>query len=240
MKVTLYFINFNDSFYLPFLKKHYSKFCQRIIMYDNYSTDGSQELARSLGFEVVKFGIPGMLDDEIYRSLKNNIWKEERGRNVDYVIVCDADEFVSIPETLTASAPIVHGFNMISDSLPVDDIFEINHGYPSESYSKQAIFSPDRITEINYVHGCHKNHIQGDITTEGNTCTLHHFRQIGGVQRLIDRHAMYRPRISKFNLKHNMGFHYGRPEWTEEQVEAFNNAKVAEWEQLKREAKPLW
>lgn len=240
MKITLYFINWNDSFYLPFIKKHYGKFCQRIVMYDNYSTDGSQDIARSLGFEVENFGTPGILNDEDYRAMKNNIWKEERGKGVDYVIVCDADEFVSIPDKLTASAPVVQGFNMISEDLPVDDIFEINMGAPSESYSKQAIFSPDRIIDINYVHGCHKNHIVGDVTTEGPWCVLHHFRQIGGVQRMIDRHALYRPRLSKFNLKHRMGFHYGRPEWTPEEVKFFNEGKVNEWNLLKSESKKLW
>ncbi len=241
MKITLYFITWNDIFYLPFIKKHYGKFCQKIVMFDNYSSDGSDVLAKEYGFIVEKFGKPGVLDDEIYRSLKNEAWKFERNQGVDYVIVCDSDEFVSLPkEPLTASAPIVNGFNMISETLPVDDIFEINTGAPSESYSKQAIFSPDRMKEINYVHGCHKNYKVGEITIDGPQCTLHHFRQIGGVQRMLDRHALYRPRLSNFNLKHRMGFHYGRPEWNREQIQAFNESKIAEWNQLKAEARKLW
>ncbi len=216
-------------------------------MYDNHSTDGSQALAESLGFEIVTFGQDGRLDDEEYRSLKNNIWKEERwnGQKAHYVIVCDADEFLSIPpaylstEIPLGTAPIVQGFNMISEVLPVNDIFEINTGEPSVNYSKQAIFAPREIEEINFVHGCHKNYISGNVTTHG-FCTLHHFRCIGGVQRLIDRHAEYRPRLSKFNLKHGMGVHYGRPEWTKEEVASFNEAKRTEWELMKSTAISLW
>ena len=50
-KFHLYFINYNDSYYLPLLAKHY-EFCERITMFDNYSTDNSIELAQSLNFEV--------------------------------------------------------------------------------------------------------------------------------------------------------------------------------------------
>lgn len=237
MKITLYFINWNDAFYLPFIKRHYSQFCNRIVMYDNYSTDGSVDLALQYGFEVQTFGKQGVLDDEIYRSLKNNIWKEERGK-ADFVIVCDADEFIVPVHLHKGSNPVVWGYNMISDNLPVNSIFEINTGAPSESYSKQAIFSPE-IDEINFVHGCHKNHMISSLPVSG-LANLYHFRQIGGVDRLIQRHAEYRPRMSKFNLKHGMGIHYGKPEWTEEEVKAFNDSKVAEWQQLKSESRILY
>ena len=236
MKITLYFINWNDAFYLPFIKKHYGQFCQRIVMYDNYSTDESRFLASFLGFQVREFGIPGKLDDHEYVKVKNNCWKEERRKGIDYVIVCDADEFVVIPEKLTASAPVVEGFNMISEDLPKEDIFEITTGAPSVNYSKQAIFNPDRISEINFVHGCHRNNKVGDITTEEPGCKLFHFRQIGGVDRQIERHSEYRKRLSAFNLRYKMGSHYGRPEWTSEEIASFNHSKVLEWNQLKSES----
>lgn len=227
MRITLYFINWDDSFYIPFLHKHYSQFCQKMVMYDGFSSDGSQDIATKLGIEVREFGRPGVLDDEVYRSLKNNCWKEERGKS-DYVIICDADEFV-LPDKLIGTAPVVKGFNMISEHLPVNDIFEINTGSESESYSKQAIFSPTHIDEINYVHGCHKNHISGTITTSGH-CRLLHFRQIGGVERMIARHSDYRERMSKFNLRHGMGVHYLA---TDEQ-------KRIEWAQLQAASRKLW
>lgn len=248
MRIICYFINFNDSFYLPFLAKHYGKFCEKIIMYDNYSTDGSRKLAEELGFEVRVFGLPGVLNDQHYLDVKNQCWKEQIGKDIDYVIVVDADEFVVVGDELINkrmlgeeldSAPTVQGFNMISEQLPVGDVFEIKTGSPSESYSKQAIFNPDQITEINYIHGCHRNRMTGRITT-GSICRLFHYRQIGGVQRLIDRHAMYRPRLSTFNLKHRMGHHYGTPKFTPTEIMEFNEGKRKEWEILTAEAKELW
>lgn len=229
MKITLYFINYNDSFYLPFIKEHYGKFCQRIVMYDNYSTDNSHELALSLGFEVLKFGGP-QLNDQDYLNVKNHCWKECRTleMHADYVIVCDADEFVN-PINLTGETPVVTGYNMVSESLPCVSISEINTGEYSESYSKQAIFSPHKIKEINYVHGAHKNNATGEIKMEG-IATLHHYRQIGGVNRMITRHAEYRARLSNFNKQHKMGFHY-----------LHNDVdKINEWNTLISNSKKLW
>lgn len=229
MRVVLYFINFNDLYYLPFIKKHYS-FCERIVMYDHYSTDDSVNLALALGMEVRTFGVEGQLNDQHYLDVKNHCWKECRGTGIDYVIVCDADEFITIPaKKLSCSAPRVIGFNMISDSYPVVNIKEINTGAYSENYSKQAIFSPDKIEEINYVHGCHRNNMTGEITTD-NTCKLYHYRQIGGVTRWLDRHALYRQRLSAFNIKYKMGDHYNHPD----------HAKIEEWSYLQSQAVKLW
>lgn len=239
MKITLYFINWNDSFYLPFIKEHYGKFCQRIVMYDNYSTDGSQGLAGKLGFEVRVFGYHGMLNDQAYLDVKNNCWKEERGKGVDYVIVCDADEFVK-PTHAKGNFPRMMGFNMVSNYLPIRSIWDINTGAPDPNYAKQAIFNPDEVQEIAYVHGCHKNNAVVENKTERGVCELYHFRQIGGLQRMLDRHAVYRGRLSKFNLKHNMGHHYGRPEWTPDQLAELNKGKEQEWIQLQHNAAKLW
>lgn len=230
MRIALYFINWNDSFYLPFIKEHYGKFCSKIVMYDNYSSDDSYGLAKRLGFETRSFGVRGQLNDQDYLDVKNNCWKEERGKS-DYVIVCDADEFIVCPENLKSSAPKVIGFNMISDFLPKIKITEINSGSLSESYSKQAIFNPNEIEEINYVHGCHVNNKTGNITTfENDTCFLYHFRQIGGIDRILNRHKEYRDRMSLFNKKHGMGIHYLHSD----------EKKIKEWEVLKEGAYKLW
>lgn len=237
MRITLYFINFNDSFYIPFIHEHYSKFCQRIVMYDQYSTDDSVNLAKSFGMEVRNFGRRGQLNDQWYLDIKNHCWKECRTEDyyADYVIVCDADEFVSIPDGVLSEPhflPKVTGFNMISESLPEKSVMEIKTGEYSEGYSKQAIFSPHVVQEINYVHGCHKNHM---VTSEPKSIlqavvSLFHYRMIGGVDRMIERHRMYCTRMSEFNKTHKMGFHYLHSD----------DAKRAEWEYLKSNAVELW
>lgn len=227
MKITLYFINWNDSYYLPFIKKHYGTFCHRIVMYDQYSTDDSVHIAKHLGFEIRNFGHKSVLNDQWYLDVKNNCWKEEKGKS-DYVIVCDVDEFLVI-DNLKGTAPIVRGYNMISEDIPKNDIFEVSTGSESESYSKQVIFSPEHIEEINFVHGCHRNRIKGNVITNGH-CRLYHYRQIGGVERLIERHAEYRKRLSTFNKVNKMGFHYLHED----------EQKREEWTFLQQQARKLW
>lgn len=230
MKIHCYFINFNDIFYLKFFHDHYSKFCERIVMYDQYSTDGSRQLALKLGIEVRNFGNVSTLNDQWYLDVKNHCWKECRGKGIDYVIVVDIDEFVRVPERIAGTFPTVIGYNMISETLPNNDIFEINTGQHSESYSKQAIFNPDAIKEINYVHGCHKHNAIGNLIRSNKECQLYHMRMIGGVERIIQRHAIYRQRMSEFNKVHKMGFHYQHSD----------NAKREEWDFLKQNSKQLW
>lgn len=233
MNIICYFINYNDSFYLPFLAKHYGKFCSKIIMFDNYSSDNSVQIAQSLGFEVRFFGQRGQLNDQHYLDVKNHCWKEQRGKGVDYVIVCDADEFICIDHLLHGSIPKVVGYNMISDTLPVEDVLEIKTGAYSESYSKQAIFCPDALHEINFVHGCHKNNlviVDPSVNLYVSACRLLHYRQIGGIDRMLQRHAEYRTRMSRFNLQHNMGHHYLHSD----------DAKRNEWNALKESATVLW
>lgn len=231
MKIVAYFINYNDSFYIPFFARHYFEFCDKIVMYDNFSSDDSVQIARSLGIEVQNFGFAGVLDDQQYLNVKNHCWKEQIGKGVDYVIVVDADEFLVIDEEIPkeSTAPIVTGYNIISENLPEVYITELTTGEQSPSYSKQAIFSPNHITEINFDHGCHTNRMTGRIIREGN-CRLLHYRQIGGLKRILERHAEYRTRMSKFNKRYNLGGHYLH---TDEQ-------KRVEWETLTARATKLW
>lgn len=237
MRIVLYFINYNDSYYLPFIANHYGRFCEKIVMYDNYSTDNSVSTALHYGFEVRNFGMRGQLNDQHYLDVKNHCWKECRGKGIDYVIVCDADEFLFPIEYKfhmygKPALPYVEGFNMISESLPINDIMELNEGSFSEAYSKQAMFNPDMVTEINYVHGCHKNHVvcEQAVNLFTNFANLYHYRMIGGVERIIQRHAEYRQRMSTFNKKHKMGFHY----------EHSDDAKRIEWNHLKSIATKLF
>jgi hypothetical protein len=225
MRIHLFFINWNDSFYLPFIKQNYH-YCEKIVMMDNHSGDNSVSLAKSLGMEVRTFGQMGQLNDQHYLDVKNHVWKESR-ESADYVIVCDADEFlIGDVSKLTSSLPKVQGYNMVSDSL---DLPTINTGYEDQNYSKRIIFDPKRINEINYVHGAHKCNPQGNIT-EHDQLSLYHYRCIGGFQRLYERHLLYQNRMSKFNRKHGMGHHYLV---TEAQ-------KRIEWNHMKEKAYELY
>lgn len=216
MNIEVHILCWNEMEILPFVIKHYQKFCGHIIIYDNYSTDTSQLIAESMGCDVKRFGRKGELDDMSYLAVKNNCWK---GSKADYVIVCDADEILIINasdslELLTSSATIfkTQGWQIQSDEMPVNEITEITKGWPFSNYSKSVIFDPKAIKEINYKPGAHECSPVGHVIYSDETLYLLHYKNIGGVERLLKRNREYAKRMSYNNRKNGYGIHYLEPE----------------------------
>ena len=207
MKIEAHIIAWNESETIHLTVNHYQKFCSKIIIYDNYSTDNTRSICEAMGCEVKLFGIEGVLSDVEYTKLKNNCWK---GSNADFVIVCDADEIFAGPGIWNYDVTIykTFGWQVVHEDIPHETWGEITTGYHDPNYSKLVCFNPKQIKEINYVHGCHVANPVGNINFSNGAFPLFHYRNVGGVERLIKRHALYRNRISPHNIKWNMGGHY--------------------------------
>jgi glycosyltransferase involved in cell wall biosynthesis len=211
MFVEAHIIAWNESENIPFTIRHYQKFCDRIVIYDNYSDDNTREIAMSMGCDVRLFGIKGVLSDKEYLKIKNHVWKKS---SADWVIVCDADEILwhenikNIIESSKATMFKTYGWNVFSDRMPVSDFLEIKTGYFDENYSKSVIFKPKEIEGINYVYGCHVSNPTGNVIIDPTVLTLFHYRGIGGVSRIINRHKAYRKRMSEININLGLGSHY--------------------------------
>ena len=216
---------------MPFVIRHYQKFCDRIIIYDNHSTDGSAELARSLGCEVVAFGTK-FFDDQVNMDLKNNCWKNS---NAEWVIVADFDEILTsdithwnlsknewqpnpsmalnmIRDIEKATIIKTIGWQIMSDEMPKEDILELTNGYRFDNYSKNIIFNPQAIKEINYNPGAHRCSPVGDVVWSEESLYVLHYKHIGGVERTIKRYKEYQKRMSPYNRKHGHGRHYNQNE----------------------------
>ncbi len=237
MKIEAFIIMFNEREILPLVIRHYKKFCDKITFFDNYSTDDSQLIAESMGCDVKKFGIRGQLDDQSYLDVKNHAWK---GSDADWVIIADCDELLLPGEVMTIK-PFLDdgkviienewgqyhtifktiGWNIYSESMPQNDLLEITNGYRFDNYSKSVIFNPKEIKEINYKPGCHVCNPIGNVVYSEESLYLLHYKNIGGVERLLKRNAEYRKRLSYNNKKLGYGIHYMdseakvRKEWNE-------------------------
>jgi glycosyltransferase involved in cell wall biosynthesis len=226
--VEAFIVGWNESETIHLTLKHYKSFCEKVTLFDNYSTDGTPDIARSMGAEVKQFGTPGVLSDDDYLTVKNNCWKKSKA---DWVIVCDADEILYVNqysgynqmlEAQAYSGMTIYktiGFDVVSHDMPVHSFIDIKTGYVNENYSKSVIFNPRKIKEINYKYGSHVCKPVGDVVYSPDVLVLMHYRNIGGPQRLVDRHALYRPRMSEKNKRFGLGCHY---EYTDEQ-------RVKEW-----------
>lgn len=238
MRIEAYILTYNESDIIGLVIKHYQKFCDKVIIMDNYSSDNTCQIAESMGCGVRKFGTL-FFDDAENMRCKNNCWK---GSDADWVIVCDADEVLqkywqmnvdmgcpfentwyALQRGINDEKTIfkTYGWQIMSNSMPKYDLLEITNGYHFANYSKSIIFSPKHIQEINYNPGAHRCNPIGNVVWSDETLYLLHYKHIGGVQRTIDRYKQYKKRLSRNNIKNGWGIHYNRTipslkeEWNE-------------------------
>lgn len=226
--IEAYLVAFNEEETIHLSIKHYQKFCSRVTILNNHSTDRTVEIAKSMGCRIRNFGTPGILNDRDYIDIKNTCWKDTK---YDWVIVCDCDEILEEPKEIPAGVSIfkTSGWNVFSYDMPKESWFEITNGHYEENYSKTVMFSAKKIIDINFRIGCHVSSPRGVIQWSDDALTLFHYRNVGGPQRLIERHNIYRPRMSKENLQRNWGHHYLMTD----------DERVEEWENKYQKSKPF-
>lgn len=232
MNIEAFLLCWNEKDIMPLVVKHYQKFCNKITILDNYSTDGSDELAKSLGCEVVKFGTK-FFDDGENMKIKNECWKSSSD---DWVIVADFDEVLFASENIYQRLARIRfegitilktiGWQIMSNEMPKEDLLEITNGYEFSNYAKNIIFNPKEITAIEYNPGAHLCNPQGNVVWSEESLYVLHYKHIGGVERTIKRYKEYQPRMSKNNRKNGWGSHYNRSipsikqEWNERMLKS--------------------
>ncbi len=221
LKMYLYTICWNEEIRLPYFIRHYKQFVDKIIIYDNGSTDKTLDIIRSFPdlIELRTYDTGGEIRNDVYLKIKNNCWKESRGI-ADFVIVCDMDELLYYDKDIhkylqylkennfTLIEPA--GYRMIGDFIPTTEKMiydEIKFGIKDEQYNKLCMFNPNEIQEINYEPGCHIAHPIGNIKVEKFNFKLLHFKWLS-LEYVIQRNKQYRKRHSKIDKKHDWGIHH--------------------------------
>ena len=237
MKITLYTFCYNEKEILPYFLNHYSKIVDKIVVYDNQSTDSSIEILKSFKgceIEIRDYLTNNQIQDDILMRTKNNCWKDD---NSDYIIVLDIDEFLYHPNLreFIKSHPDVDfytpvGYDMVSDGVPTDyskQIYEIiREGAESINYSKKVLFKRKYVTETNFGYGAHSANYLGkkpliEYISNGALKLLHY--KCIDLEYVVAKHKHYNERRSKFNKIMGLGLHY---DFTREQIESdFNFLK---------------
>ena len=232
--IHFYALCWNEERILPFVLDYYGRFVDHITVYDNHSTDHSREIILSYpNTKVVEFG-ENEFDDTIHNDIKNNCWKQSRGK-ADFVVVCDMDEFLYSPDIKTSLEQLIsqrisvvqpEGYDMYSEDYPsyskghlITDI--VKHGIRSQWFAKCILFDPHAVVEINYKPGAHECHPVGRINRSSTTgFKLLHYKNIG-IKQTIQRIHTYAQRLSKENIEKALGTHYLEDE--QKQIEEFKN-----------------
>ena len=224
-RVAVYAVCHNEEVLIPYFVRNY-EWAERIVIYDDASTDRTREILR--GFprvEVRAFDTGGVLDNGILLDFKNRCWKECRGGGFDWVIVVDIDEFVWAPnlpgrlrDWRSEGYSIIRprGYAMVSQALPVANAALPEHckrGVPDEGYSKPCIFNPGKISEIQFTPGAHDCRPAGDVRElRTDEAKLLHYRLLN-MDMVLARARIRQKRQSAADHRRGWGFQH---RWSED------------------------
>jgi glycosyltransferase involved in cell wall biosynthesis len=238
MKIHLYSIAWNEEKIMPYFMKYYSSFCEKIVIYDNESTDKTPDIVKSYNGEVRSWGSNNQVNDLMYLDIKNNAYKESRDI-ADWVIVCDTDEFLYHPNLLNKleqyknkgiTFPKIKGFEMIPNcELKEEDNLPLTYqkGARFINLDKRAIFNPK--LDIQYGVGCHTSNLPiGAVESPMQDIRLMHYKMLN-VNYFIERHQLLGSRLSDLNKKNQWGGHYT---WTNERMTQEYNKFLSQVEQV--------
>lgn len=145
MVVWAYTIVRNEERMLPWWIRHYRTFCERLVVYDDWSDDETIAVAVEGGAQVRPLPYTG-LDDGLQAEFSSQMYREARGR-ADFVVVVDADELLVGPIDSGWSLPYVQGYQMFAEAFPEDDGRQLYEhcpiGMPYEYECKPCLFRPE-------------------------------------------------------------------------------------------------
>lgn len=218
IKTEVFTFCWNEMAILPFCVDYWKRYASHVTVYDNQSTDGSDKFLSQFDFVTVKTLDTGnMKNDCVLWDLKNNMWKEARGR-ADLVVICDMDEMlIPIDNQLdrfylsgaTICSPI--WYDTVGDEVPQYDGRYLHHISPYAMYnpaSKAVLFNPNKITEMNYTAGAHQCRPTGDVKWGGNAIYLLHTNNALSLDYRLTRYKQQAARRCEEDIRKGHAIHY--------------------------------
>jgi len=223
--IAVYTICWNEERMLPYFLRHYGQFARRIVVFDNYSTDATVDIARSHPKTVVReFGAARHQCGEAERmALREQAWQESR-EDADWVIIVDCDEFLWHPHLIDyldesrrrdVTVPRPTGYEMIARQFPATNAqiyAEIRSGLRADYMDKCVVFDPRAVVSMNYAVGCHRACPVGRIVfDEPPELKLLHYRHLG-LEYVLSRYRQLEHRRTDDDRRMRWNFHYTWPD----------------------------
>ncbi len=202
-RIHLYTVSWNEQAMLGYFFRHYDRFVDRYVVYDDGSDDGTRErLEAHPRVEVRRFerSDPDSFTLSV-RALYDSYWKESRGA-ADWVMVGAVDEHLWHPrfeEYLAAmraagvTAIPALGFEMTGTSFPGPDAMLVESsvlGVPEALWNKLNLFDPNAIEETRYAVGRHSAAPTGRVVyPRRDELLLLHYKYVG-IDYVARRHEL--------------------------------------------------
>lgn len=187
-----------------------------ITIMDNESTDQTIEIAERMGCKIVSFSTNNTMDELSLMKVRNSCWKESEAQ---YIIVCDADEWVDVNRDILLrnneekewDICKCMGYEMFSRLGDAPD--QIVNGTWSAGYCKPILFRKDSIQETNFEAGSHKANPKGntELKWKINFPNLYHTKHRSW-ENVIERCTLLAERRSPHSKSKGWNFHYSLPE----------------------------
>jgi glycosyltransferase involved in cell wall biosynthesis len=222
MRIHLYAVCWNEERIIPFFLRHYEPLVDRIIIYDDQSTDRSAELLRAspkVELRPLVREAASYLDAHLI--LFETCWQESRGR-ADWVCLVDLDEFLFHPDwhhylaaQKEAGVTVIQalGYEMVSQSFPSPDASlatTLMRGLRDLHMDKTPLFAPDAIEQINHIVGRHRCAPVGRVVLPAHyRMQLRHYKTLGLDYVLARSHALA-GRLTNEDRARNWSTHYLR------------------------------
>jgi glycosyltransferase involved in cell wall biosynthesis len=232
MNVEAYIVCWNEEEILPFTLDHYSQFCDRIVVLDNYSDDSSFDIASkypkvhieqwtALHEENEEGEMVPVYDERALTNIKESCFVTF-GQGADWVMVVDCDELYYHPQMREKleeymndgiNYPLVEGYEMISKNFPKYDggllVDKVKTGRLEPGMKKRCIFDPRVAVGSKLCFGSHGLFLREDLAIENEEVELKllHYKDLS-VDYKIRRRKELLARRSKWTTDEGLCGHW--------------------------------
>lgn len=156
MKILVLSMSHNCAEIAPFFLRHYSTFADKIVIWDDFSNDGTRDiLGAHPSVSMRDWPKKSGINEDVFLQHWYEEYPKARGE-FDWVMIPDMDEFLipanngSMVDLLNSSYQWdvinAEGYNLVGKSFPKDDgrqIYAINPmGIRADPYRKPVVFRP--------------------------------------------------------------------------------------------------
>lgn len=223
---------YNEMEILPYCVRYWQRMADRVIVFDNHSTDGSREYLSQFDWITIETFDSDGHNDIIQKQVKEQAYQKYKDE-FEIIIITDADEIFYFSDFRASVALFLsQGCNCMStelyalceDAKPLyDDVLylhqqchkfhyqKMNHTPGFERESKFSIFNTKLVDKINMSVGQHYVVTEPQmklmrVTPDVGFC-LHIDKGFGHLYKFAIRQKM-KDRLSPVNIKYKMGIEY--------------------------------